>query len=116
MEPRERAVRTFILDPSLHRKRVLMLSVCAKPRVLAGTSGLLHQPCPEPALSTPEKVDQTAVVTPTLSRYSSPPPKTKGLMLHKIMVYVFRGCSFVPSLSCNLRITLCPDAFPTRGC
>lgn len=65
-----------------------MLSECAKPRVLAGTSGLLHQPCPEPAPSTPEKVDQTAVVTPTLSRYSSPPHKTKGLMLHKIMVYV----------------------------
>lgn len=79
MEPRERAVRAFILDPSLHRKRVLMLSECAKPRVLAGTSGLLQQPCPEPAPPTPENAGQTAVLTPSLSCYSPPAPtKQKG--------------------------------------
>lgn len=92
-----------------------MLSECAKPRVLAGTSGLLQQPCPEPAPPASENADQTAVLTPTPSCYSSP-PKTKGLMLHKTMMYVFRGHPFVPSVSCNFRITLCPDAFPTRGC
>ena len=74
---KERAVRAFILDPFLHRRRVPMLSECAKPRVLAGTSGLLHQPCPEPAPPTSENADQTAVLTPTPSCYSSP-QKQKG--------------------------------------
>lgn len=77
-----------------------MLSECAKPRVLAGTSGLLQQPqAPEPAPPYPENAGQTAVLTPSLSCYSPPPPQNKrALVLHKTMIYVFRGTPICPKV------------------
>lgn len=89
---------------------------CARPRILAGPSGFPHQPCPEPAPPTPEDAGQTQLCSQPPCPAATLLPQTKGLGLYKTTIYVFRGHPFVPSLSCNFRITWCPDAFPTRGC
>lgn len=77
-EPREVAVRFFIQDPSLHRESAHCLGECAMPRIPAGTSGLPHQPCPEPAPPTPENEGQTQLCSHPPYPAATLHPKQKG--------------------------------------